>query len=77
MKDKFVIIQKQIIIKIIIWWWESYKTLRYGPEKTLVDSFLQVLVRVRLVDCRQISKPRIQLIFVTLHMVHNIIERNT
>ena len=76
MKDKFII-QKQIIIKIIIWWWESYKTLRYGPEKTLVDSFLQVLVRVRLVDCRQISKPRISLIFVTLHMVHNIIERNT
>ena len=43
------IIQKQIIIKIIIWWQESYKTSRW-IWKTLVEWFWRVLVQVRLLD---------------------------
>ena len=59
MKDMCIaiaIIHNQIIRKIIIWWWESSKYW-CKSEKTLVEWFWWVLVRVKFTDPHRISKP--------------------
>ena len=62
MKDKCIaIVQKQIIMKVFIWWRESYKTLT-RIWKDSWNCFARVLARgsfgrVRLAESRRISKP--------------------
>ena len=57
MKGKSIaVIQKQIIMKIIIWWRETTK-LWHISAKTLVKWFWWVLARVRSAELRWISKP--------------------
>ena len=56
MKGKCIaMIQKQIIMKIIIWLYESLTG--HKSEKTLMKWFLGVLAWIRFVDSHKISEP--------------------